>query len=984
MGQYQRHDFSLGWQPSADAFSAPKNSLLRADNLMLDELGVLALRQGSQKINAAALTHSYTSFDYTSAFETSYFTSVSGIAQFTSEADRPYLLPSMPGDGPANRNYEWEVDQGYQDTTAITSDTDVHSLFTATINGTRYRMSGAAAAVYANGTAVWNSLAGSNDIAFGAHMGHILFARSTDKYKYDGTRVRPWGIPAPAEAPVLTVLTTDSKVFASCASTESPVMTSNEGTQAFAADRAGTANAAVEIQPDSTTGRGTSTKTFALATDFTVYDGGQTGSDEDLIDFYAYVTEPQYIDSLTLMIDVNDGTFQEDWYQYTFRIGDATGIVPGTEESLESIYTVEGEDRDYVISRMEPRESAVTTFRQDEPVSNTGWNHFNVPRGAMERHGLTAGKNWSTVLAVRIIVNAIAGGTGAAVRWDAIQIIGGAARPLTGTYKAALIAVRNDGVYQALSAPSAFSSEIEVKAQGIRATLSAAAVQQLDAQVNELWLFLMGGRLDAFYRFTVLTGGPFGGAQTIDATTSEVTALIANIRMETDNTTPPDTMIGIEGPHFDRTLCLTATHIYPSRQLNPDSFATGEAVRVGDAAETALWIKKLGESGLYVGTTRDIYRFDGDWTILPDGSINVFKRPMHIAEPPISAAIEVGTINGVETLIYLSGDGWKVLGSGSLVNNAVDLLWRGFTRHGVSPVNITGSTARFRAAVAKNILFALTPEGSSTTSSSVIHAYHFTKQRWYRFTYPQAFRSLYAEQDGTLIAGDSSGFVRTLDLATKQDDGVNIPVVLWTPHDDNGEPWTYKQAENMWMRLDTAAASATIGFHLNGNNSESTSTATQQQQTDTANLNVSTVAEFSQMQLRLTGSFSTFVMRGWGLRYLDVPVPQVIHDTGFVDLSSDVIKWVDRLRIKAKSSVNLTVTPYWDGTAGTARTITVGTYSGRVTEFVVPLGREDKGKIGRVVITSSSPSHVYYVKFQLRGSGQRDNDKMVPLVPEVA
>src|SRR5688572_3579747 len=129
MGEVKRADFSQGWMPSADAFNCPKNALLRMDNLTLDELGALSLRQGSAAISTLA--------------------------------------------------------------------SDVHSLFTIALSGTKYRMAGATAAVYANGTSIASGIAGSDDISFGAHMGQILFARSTTKKKYDGTTVRNWGIAAP-------------------------------------------------------------------------------------------------------------------------------------------------------------------------------------------------------------------------------------------------------------------------------------------------------------------------------------------------------------------------------------------------------------------------------------------------------------------------------------------------------------------------------------------------------------------------------------------------------------------------------------------------------------------------------------------------------------------------------------------------------------------------------------------------------------------
>jgi hypothetical protein len=47
MGQYFRRDYSKGWVPSADAVNCPKNSLLRMDNCILDEQGVVSARPGS-------------------------------------------------------------------------------------------------------------------------------------------------------------------------------------------------------------------------------------------------------------------------------------------------------------------------------------------------------------------------------------------------------------------------------------------------------------------------------------------------------------------------------------------------------------------------------------------------------------------------------------------------------------------------------------------------------------------------------------------------------------------------------------------------------------------------------------------------------------------------------------------------------------------------------------------------------------------------
>jgi hypothetical protein len=49
-------------------------------------------------------------FDYTSSFEADLFTSVSGIAQFTSAVDADFTSDT---DGPADHNYPWEVTEGF-------------------------------------------------------------------------------------------------------------------------------------------------------------------------------------------------------------------------------------------------------------------------------------------------------------------------------------------------------------------------------------------------------------------------------------------------------------------------------------------------------------------------------------------------------------------------------------------------------------------------------------------------------------------------------------------------------------------------------------------------------------------------------------------------------------------------------------------------------------------------------------------------------
>jgi len=50
MANLERTSFVGGWQPDQDAVGAPPNVCLRMDNLTLDQLGTLSLRQGSAVI----------------------------------------------------------------------------------------------------------------------------------------------------------------------------------------------------------------------------------------------------------------------------------------------------------------------------------------------------------------------------------------------------------------------------------------------------------------------------------------------------------------------------------------------------------------------------------------------------------------------------------------------------------------------------------------------------------------------------------------------------------------------------------------------------------------------------------------------------------------------------------------------------------------------------------------------------------------------
>jgi hypothetical protein len=204
--------------------------------------------------------------------------------------------------------------------------------------------------------------------------------------------------------------------------------------------------------------------------------------------------------------------------------------------------------------------------------------------------------------------------------------------------------------------------------------------------------------------------------------------------------------------------------------------------------------------------------------------------------------------------------------------------------------------------------------------------------------------------------------------------------VLWTIDDDNGEPFTYKEATNLHIRVNTGGDPATVSLHLDGSSVLDTSKTTTQLITQSGTLSLADVTQFTQIQQRITGNFSTFDFRGYSISYRDNPFPQVVHDTNYIDLTTGGMVWVRRIRIKANTPVLMTVTPYWDGTAGTVRTV-AATYVNKVWTYEVPLGRDDKGRTARVTVETTLPSQVYWIEFEYNDSG-KTKQKRISLVPQ--
>lgn len=912
MGFLARTAFPLGWMPDADASNGPSQSLLRMDNCVLDELGVVAQRKGSAPINAVAFT-----------------------------------------------------------------EVDCHSLFTATLNGTRYRMLGAGNSVIVNSTFLFaGGVTGTGDISFGSHLGQILMARGSTKRKYDGATARNWGINPPSGTPTITGVIADSKVFADCNVGSIPAFTQEEGTitATFPTGADGTANGALEVTPSSTTGRAVVTKTYVAETDFTVLSGGGLATDDHLISFYVYLTDPSTLLSVTLEFDCN-GTptnrFQEDYFAFKWNANEDVPI-GGDREPRNGL------GRDFGPGQTPPSptdvdraNAALFSGTNDNPVvrfqPTAGWNKLQITRGQMTRIGSTVNKGWNTIKAVRVIAEMTGGGTNAVVRFDDIKISGG---PLTGAYRWLGVLVYNSGTYQGLSGPGTASNETTVSGQSADVTFPGDGAR--DLQATELWLYRAGGSLDTYYRTATVAIAGFG-AVTVRDTLSDRDALLQNLKLEVDNTVPPNNIIGIAGPYYDRTAVLTSDGFVAfSRRLNPDSFSAGQVIRATGPDETPYWIKQAF-NGLYIGTSKDVYRISGTGAELPDDSLDFVKEPLNIDHPPISPAVaQDGNL-----LVYLAADGWRVMnGAGSkAITGPTSLLYKGYTRHGVSPVNLSG---RVRATIAKGQLVAITPEGSSTTLSTVLYRYVFALDRWYRHVYPVNWRSVAMEPDGTLIAGDFTGQVWTLDTGTL-DHTTAIPIALRTIAETNGQPFSDKQAANLQLLADTDGVAVSVDVLTNESDTATVQSTVTQDGLGVESISLTSCPVFRSLQLRISGSPTAFKFAGFNVTYQGLPLGLRAWDSGPMDLGVNELIWIREIRIKVKASADLTATITMDGRVYPAVTIPIETV-GVPTILDVPVPKGCKGTVPRVVITSTATFYPYYVEFQRRTTGAKQ-DKPVIQVP---
>ena len=692
------------WFPDADVVNAPEGALLRADNLVPDPEAQLALRQGSRKVYS----------------------------------------------GMQNR---------------------VHSLYTSVLEDKLFRFAGCDDRLYRNGEDFGEVFDGQGDLAVGDDAYQVFFARGTTKKKFDGKNFYNWPIKAPEFPATLAAVTAITVEVASFNTAESPAFTVNEGTGAFVTGHDGTASGALKLTPASSS-RATASKKFASDQNYLDILGA-LGSETDLFDIYVWLEEPREVDKITIMFGLDTGAdpYKNNYYYFDFPVKDAGTVdIKDAGSSAAAAYSIYANRVQSVLSPSEITDikspDKVTTIlkrlgrfagsrsreRKDPQEVSPAWTHLSVTRGQFNRIGGTAGRDWKTVRGFKVVFAGMPGTT-KVVQFDSAVWTGGGNRSLTGRFRLGYRFVRNfAGKYYELSPISPISAYIDLTQQALQVTIPAQALAGKDPQVNQVWVYLIGGFLDTYYRFAVVSAVVQQG-MTIDELTnpvgsnfqtktertrlstwgftkitegdavvadliftirmSELEALTENEVIEPGSVGPPDSIVAIAGPFNSRMFVLTEEgRLYPSSQDTPSSFSLYHHLdlrRYGDP----LWAV-LTSSGVYVGMTKDIIRVAGTGDESEDRvTVDLYPEPLHVGNPPVDLAV----VSDGNAVVYRSADGPMMLTGTSLTPvppAGTSLLWRGQQRHGVEALNIVDG--RFRFAIDNHILFMMAPEGTTYTS----------------------------------------------------------------------------------------------------------------------------------------------------------------------------------------------------------------------------------------------------------------------------
>jgi len=454
-------------------------------------------------------------------------------------------------------------------------------------------------------------------------------------------------------------------------------------------------------------------------------------------------------------------------------------------------------------------------------------NTFNVPRGQFLRLGNNSALDWTKVTGLYIFVQCVAG-SNSFFNAGRVLICGGALGQLNGIYQYLQVDVNDNGIYQAKSPAGSPTAPIQIINGSITLTPAAS-----DPQANQCWFYRIsvaptdGTQATSFLNQYYLVAQTTPGVAIVDSTSDDSAIeenIVANTNLQTMLATDPnglgDTIYGIEGIFYERMFYLGLTFIYISDDLNPDAVDVRYTLKPsGDPLEKNLWIKRLTNNVLILGTSKNLYEISGDLTVLPDGTLNINIIPIGEAYPPLSNECW----NAQGCIFYIASDGPRLTtGSNSTkLDNQLDLLFQGQTRAAVPPVTIIPMGAvRYPIAVGKTHLYAILPLSDGTVR---LLAFHMALQYW-RIIYTDPVSMFVTPTDRVLLGYNDSanpsidiGDIFQADYGSANGvigTGTNLltgmPITFQTVYDANNQPRNRKDTFTLKLIVDTGGAACNV------------------------------------------------------------------------------------------------------------------------------------------------------------------------------
>ncbi len=662
----------------------------------------------------------------------------------------------------------------------------IHSIYSRAFEGAKYRYVGLTdgSVIRDNGAGNFSEvivLAGNGSTsraAFAAGFDYVYVCSGARRVKDLGGSHQQLGVQTPL-GPVSAV---------SAATPEKPIPDSYDITLAEGSNEDSDASH-FTADTDVDTFRVDAYRTFGSVVDTMNFGSGKYGTDLDFILFNVRI--PDFSQLVRLQVILYFGT------------------VDGSPDSTPDL-------TDYYSHEWLPTDD---NFIRD---GSNQWSTLGAHRPKFERIGTDFSKDWSNIAGMRIVATFLAPVEG--FGFSGLKIVGSNEGPLTGKFEYKQVNVNNTGSYIAASAggPSqgAFT---EAYHSAITVTPDTTAN---DPQINEIWIYRRQvdgpetSPLASFLRVKVIesySATPFDDIVSNDEAIEEGEFLNENLlslyeAADAPNTDFPDDITYMEVNHFERTLYMSPREIWVSEKLNPDAVDLRATIRLsGDTFAKNLWMVKVGPSTILVGATNDIYEITGNLQELPDGSFDVNVRGLGVKQPPIQDCFCVYDSG----IFYIAKDGVRRYGDSTApFNGPLDLLFSNHERFGFKPVDLQAANySVFSLAATRAKLFVQVTLQDSGSPRTIL-VYDFQRQYWYNYNFDPI--SLFAEEDGELLAGFSSSdpMLRILDTETGIDGTeVGQDIRLLFPKLDDNLPLNRKDSFTLKLVCDTGNRNITVNIY---------------------------------------------------------------------------------------------------------------------------------------------------------------------------